>query len=114
MSVNHPQPDEDPFEITPGCPTLTYIIDKQEHAIPYHSFQQADLHGDTITVIFESGTLGIIGRNLKKLWRHLQMHDVRTVKCQTAAGEDAISISSINWAKKRSKAPSDDQMELSI
>ena len=95
--------EEEAYETLPGCPTLTFPLQNFEQALPYYSFKSANYQKDRIVIEFEAGTLTISGASLSELWRHLQVQDVRSVKCYWSGIDDEIRINSIEWKKRVEK-----------
>ena len=89
--------EEEAFEVMPGCPTLTFVLEDEELAVPYQSFQSAVFRKDEIELTFSSGVLTIEGHCLSSLWRHFQLLDVRRIQCLKSHDPEEPSISSLCW-----------------
>lgn len=95
-----PQFDTDEaYELYSGCPTLTFLIEDKEQSLPYHSFKHGIFEKDTIRVQFEAGELVIRGRHLQELWAHLQLQDVRLVKCNELVDNEDLQVVRIVWVE---------------
>ena len=75
---------EDCFEVDPGTPTLTVILNESARMIPYHSFIGATREQSSIRIEFDRWELEIEGANLASLWRALQLQEVRWLQVATA------------------------------
>ena len=63
-----------------GTPTVTVVLAGREHMLPWASFVDADLEGGRIRVRFTGWELTLQGRDLRELWREIQLQDVRVLR----------------------------------
>ncbi|MGB0372014.1 MAG: hypothetical protein ACPGN3_11820 [Opitutales bacterium] len=89
--------EDEAYELYAGCPTLSFRIEDREESVPYSSFNKGLYELGEIRLKFDKGSLVIRGKNLRDLWRHLQLQDVRFVKCNDADPSQDVLISSIAW-----------------
>ncbi len=88
---------DEPYEVLRGSPTLTFVIEDVEQALPYNGFAQGVYREGIIELHFSEGVLTIRGVHLRELWRCLQLQDVRSVQCKTCDCDDELSITAITW-----------------
>ncbi|GAA5481999.1 hypothetical protein [Haloferula sargassicola] len=68
------------FDVEMGTPTLTVELPGKQQMLPWSSFLGCDWEGDCIRLRFTGWELVLHGRELRELWRELQLHDVRVVR----------------------------------
>lgn len=89
--------EDEAYELYGGCPTLSFEIDDREESVPYSSFNKGVFEHGEIRLKFDKGSLVIRGKNLRDLWRHLQLQDVRFVKCNNADPSQDVLVTSLSW-----------------
>ena len=90
---------EDPFEVTPGCPTLSFDAKGKQMMVPYHLFKFGTYSPNIIVLTFTSGRLMINGKNLHGLWRHLQLQDVRCLYIRKDLNPSDPCITEMSWVE---------------
>ena len=91
---------DEAYQLTPGCPTFTFGDGSIERTFPYNSFKDStffNYEGETIDLYFENGYIKMKGENLRELWQHLQMQDVRSVRCNPNAEQGEVKITEMDW-----------------
>lgn len=68
---------DEPYEVAPGCPTITFDMGNKSLMLPYSSFVSGSFKGDRIELLFQEWQVEIEGGELAEVWRLLQMQDLR-------------------------------------
>jgi hypothetical protein len=79
-----------PFEIEEGTPTITFTTGDQSLTLAYHHFLEMrwEARGTRIAIGFSDYQITIEGTGLRRLWREIQLFNVREIEeCQGASGE---------------------------
>ena len=113
--IEEPKLEEnEPYQLAPGCPTLTFTIAEKERMVPYHSFKQGTFDRKAIRLVFQAGMLMIHGCKLLELWKHLQLQDVRSVRCNEKADEGDIRVARIVWLTEEDEKTDQEQLWLDV
>jgi hypothetical protein len=67
----------EPFEVTVGCPTVTFELESGALMLPWSSFSSGFREGDQIRLNYSEWQIEIIGSGLGELWKLLQLQDLR-------------------------------------
>lgn len=70
---------EEPYEVAPGCPTISFDLGGESLMLSYSSFASGKFKGDWIELIFQEWRVEIEGENLGEVWKLLQMQDLRVI-----------------------------------
>lgn len=78
---------DEPYEVAPGCPTISFDLEDESLMLAYSSFVSACFKGDRIELHFQEWRIEIEGKELDDLWRLLQMQDMRALRLSSQASD---------------------------
>ncbi|MBB5353870.1 hypothetical protein HNR46_004134 [Haloferula luteola] len=84
------------FDIEVGTPTLTVELPGKQQMLPWSSFLGGDWEGNCIRLRFTGWELILHGRELRELWRELQLQDVRAVRTLQEVEEGDCEVERMN------------------
>ena len=93
---------DEPFEVSVGCPTITFDLTDESLMLPWSSFGSGVFKDSRIELRFQEWRVEIEGRCLGEIWRLLQTQDVRCIMPSSGAGagvEHACKIQNITATK---------------
>ena len=82
---------DEPYEVAPGCPTLTFNLGNESLMFPYSSFVSGSFKVCRILLLFQEWRIEIEGDNLAEVWRLLQMQDLRGLRASSNGDRDCGS-----------------------
>lgn len=77
---------DEPYEVSPGCPTVTFELADGPLMLPWSSFASGILREGRIELNFQEWRVEIEGRNLGEVWKLLQMQDLRVIRVSAQEG----------------------------
>lgn len=97
---------DEPYEVAPGCPTLTFNLGNESLMFPYSSFTSGKFKKDSIELMFQEWRVEIEGNYLLDLWKLLQLQEIRSLKLSSntsAAIEQGCNVKIIRIMKMLSE-----------
>ena len=80
---------DEPYEVTPGCPTISFDLGGESLMLAYSSFVSGCFKGNRIKLLFQEWRIEVEGSELGDVWRLLQMQDLR-VMCLSSEKSDGV------------------------
>ena len=78
---------DEPYEVAPGCPTISFDLGGESLMLAYSSFVSGCFKCGRIELKFQEWRIEVEGSELGDVWRLLQMQDLR-VMCLSSAKSD--------------------------
>lgn len=79
---------DEPYEVAPGCPTITFDLGDESLMLAYSSFVSGNFEGGRIELCFQEWRIEIEGAHLGEVWRMLQMQDLRELSPSSNGNRD--------------------------
>ncbi len=73
----------EPYDVSPGCPTITFDLVDESLMLAYSSFVSGSFKGNRIELLFQDWRIEVEGCELSEVWGLLQMQDLRVVRLST-------------------------------
>jgi hypothetical protein len=84
------------FDLEPGCPTLTVVLDEGESMLPWSRFESGEYTDSRIDLFFGEKTVVVIeGESLRKIWEAVQLQDLRQVRLSRESDNGQSQVTSL-------------------